>query len=366
MQNSQKNEKLTGVEIEYPQINVDLLNFQHLVNPESEVGQNFDEFMQKLKNRLVNGSPEQKNILDKLKINFYIQDNEDSSLARVTGADFKMSANDFSGDDFAVFFNCKKLSEIKYLDQLAYVLGHELSHLIYRKSSDDEMIYLHNNEEVSCDLNSLKLMKDAGFNMQSGLSVNDIYVNKTPEMNMRVKHCSDFVRNNPQFGKPIDFEHRNFTKAEYTRVGIKFNFPKSNNEMEQITAMVDNLSKVFKYGDRDAFRTKFGEYLQNLGSEEASKLVVNLVAEVADRFTPVDEAKVNSDYRQYLNHPFNVMTDMVKNVGKMNGKKFYPPKSLAKVNHYLDNNPDFYNRMAFVWDDVFKSDKSFHIPCKER
>lgn len=366
MQNFLGNEEVFGAEIENPQINVDLLNLQHLINPESEVGQNFNELMQGLKKRLLSGSPQQKNILDKLKINFYIQDNADNSFARVSGADFKMSANDFTGDEFAIFFNRKKLSEIKYSDQLAYVLGHELSHLIYCKSSNDEMKYQHNNEEVSCDLNSLQLMKEAGFSMRAGLSVNDIYVNKAPEMNMRVKHCSDFVRNNPQFGMPVDFEHQKFTEAKYTKVGIKFDFPETHNESEQIAAMLGNLDKVFRHGDRDAFRIKFGEYLQTLGSEKASKLVINLAAEAVDRFSPIDEVKMNSDYRKYLNHPFNVMTDIVKNVGNMKGKKFYPPKSLAKVNSYLDNNQNFYNGMASAWNSLFKADNFFDISGKER
>lgn len=369
MQQTPENENIRVIEISNPQINIDLLNFQHLVNPESCVAKEFNEFLQGLQKRLLSNDLEQKALLDKFNIQFYIQDRKDNSIARAGSADYKINDNDFTGNDFAIIFNRQKLAKLKYVDQLAYVLGHELSHLVYRKGEEenDEMKYQHSNEEVCCDLNSLRLMRKSGFNMQCGLSVNDFYVDKAAELKMRIAYCDDFVNNNLQFDEPVTFEAERFTKVEYVMAGLKFDFPQVQDSEEQQNAlMIRNLNKVMEYGDRIAFRKKFNAYLSGLGSEKASKFVVNLMAEVIEKFPAVDEFQRKNDYRKYLNHPVCVMMEVVSAVGKMEGKKLYPPRAAAKVNSYLANNPNYYNKMEREWEILFKPKNSININCEGR
>lgn len=85
------------------------------------------------------------------------------------------------------------------------------------------------------------------------------------------------------------------------------------------------------------------------------------MAEVIEKFPAVDEFKRNNDYRKYLNHPVCVMMEVVSHVGKMEGKKLCSPKVSAKVNSYLENNTNYYNKMEREWEGLFKPESSIII-----
>lgn len=80
-------------------------------------------------------------------------------------------------------FNREKLAAIESEDELAFILGHELSHLSWQHG-DDRVRALSSNEEAACDLNAMKLLFDAGYDA-TVVSTMDREVPLTEEWRLR-------------------------------------------------------------------------------------------------------------------------------------------------------------------------------------
>ena len=186
------------------EVDIDMLNAYRMINPESFWGIAFNAEMQKLMQKMWQNKPEQKMFLDEMRIKFCIQDNQDNSIARVMRADYASNVLNLEGDSFVVAFTKDKLLKLKNKDEAAFVMGHELSHLLYKRDLLDG--YQEYAEETACDLNSLQLMADAGMNLESALSVDDLYEQKSEEMKSRREDRADFICRLDQGNAPT--EHR--------------------------------------------------------------------------------------------------------------------------------------------------------------
>lgn len=350
-----------GSEIAEVKVNVDLLNEHHLINPQSEAGQEFSKFMSGIAEKLFAKNPEQQASFQNYDISFCLKDSKDMSIARVVNAEYPMDPMNLDGDKFVVMFSKDLLGSLKSEDEIAFVLGHELSHIFYNHNEHD-IRSLHINEEAACDFNSLRLMNGAGMDLRAADKVDELYPQKSREQLMRQEERKRYSIAFFNYAESTPFDGSRFAKALFTKTEQTFKFPtNADSEDVQYEKILGNLKKVSEYGDRDGFRKKFSRYLLSKGSEQASKFVVNLMAKVTEEFPPIDAFKKAVDYRKYLNHPVNVMADVAANVGRMEGKKLCPPQSAAKVNRYFENNPNFYKGMEFAWEKLFKPEKTFPI-----
>lgn len=141
---------------------IDLADFNHLVSLDDRGAAAFDGFMRNLAEKLTASLPDEENPLKKYRIGFYLQDRPDKSPARISSSEYRSDPADLSGRDFVVMFNREKLAAIESEDELAFILGHELSHLSWQHGND-RVRALSSNEEAACDLNAMKLLFDAGY-----------------------------------------------------------------------------------------------------------------------------------------------------------------------------------------------------------
>ena len=344
-----------GREIAEVKINVDLLNDYRLINPQSEDGQEFSAFMSGIADKLMENFPEQKEAFQENEFTFCLRDSKDQSIARVINAEYPMDISDLSGKRFVIMFTQNLLNKLQSEDEIAFVLGHELSHVFYRQEIGS-ICKLHPNEETACDLNSFKLMNAAGMDLTAAQRVDELYPQKSKEQMMRQEERRKFATSFFSFSKPVSFNGEHFVKAVFVPMKQEFKFPKPDDNAEiKNEIMFRNLDKVSKFGGRENFRKEAKAYYAALGSAEASKEVILLMADIVDRFPSIDYARTNGDYRKYLSHPVNVMTDVIEDIGKMNGKKLYPPQAVTKLNRYLSDNPRFYRGMQTAWDCLLKS-----------
>lgn len=341
-------------EISDANVNVDLLNDYRLINPESSVGKSFHSYVYGIAERLFDNKPEQKAVFNENEFLFCLRDSKDNSAARIINAEYPMDVADLSGNRFVVMFNKDMLGKLESDDEIAFVLGHELSHVFYRQDKCG-IRELHPNEEAACDLNSFKLMHAAGMDLKAAQRVDEFYPQKSREQIMRQEERRMLAASFFSFSQPTPFEGEQFTESAYVSLKQKFEFPNPNDDMaDRNEMMIQNLDKVSRFGGREGFRKEAKAYYSALGSEEASKEVILLMADIVDSFPQIDDARTNGDYRKYLSHPVNVMTDVVEDIGKMDGKKLYPPQATAKLNRYMQDNPRFYQGMAIAWDRLLK------------
>jgi hypothetical protein len=340
-------------EIENPNVNIDLINDMKMISPESAEGKEFHEFMTGVLNRMLENSPEQKKLLDECNFIFCLRDTEDKSPARIVDADYPMSGA-LNGNNFVVAFSIEPLSKMSSEDEIAHVLGHEISHIMYMKD-ENKLRDLHDNEEAACDLNSMKMLKNAGYCPDAAMDALSADNMQSTEINMRREECKKFAMQNFSDVSKTPYDTNRFKDIKFAPSALKYDFPSiSDSEEVQQDRILKNLEKVYKYGDRKGFSSKMKGFMEELGSEKASKLVVGMVARATDEFPAIDEDKDNKDYGVHLRHPIAVFSDSVWDVGGMEGKKLYPPKSLAKVNKYISDNQSYFKGMEFVWDRVFK------------
>lgn len=342
-------------EIAEAKVNIDLLNDYRLINPESSVGKKFHSYVYGVAEKLFENNPEQKAAFQENEFLFCLRDSKDNSVARIINAEYPMDVADLSSKCFVVMFNKDMLGKLESNDEIAFVLGHELSHVFYRQDKCG-IRELHSNEEAACDLNSFKLMNAAGMDLKAAQRVDELYPQKSREQLMRQEERRKLAASFFSFSQPKPFNGEQFAQSAFVPLKQKFEFPNPDDDMAvKNEIMFQNLDKVSKWGGREEFRKEAKAYYAALGSAEASKEVILLLADVVDKFPPIDDARTKGDYRKYLSHPVNVMTDVVEDIGKMNGKKLYPPQATAKLDRYLQENPRFYQGMAFAWDRLLKS-----------
>ena len=95
----------------------------------------FDEYVAGIVGRMLEKCPKEKAFLEQFSLHYYLADNKsDTSIARVVDADYPDIVSSLAGgQDFAVVLNKEPLLKLDSEDSLAFVLGHELSHIMYQK-----------------------------------------------------------------------------------------------------------------------------------------------------------------------------------------------------------------------------------------
>ena len=114
----------------------------------------FDEYVAGIVGRMLEKCPKEKAFLEQFSLHYYLADNKsDASIARVVDADYPDIVSSLAGgQDFAVVLNKEPLLKLDSEDSLAFVLGHELSHIMYQKGFFKEQS-VWAGEELLCDCN---------------------------------------------------------------------------------------------------------------------------------------------------------------------------------------------------------------------
>ncbi len=351
--------------VKNPDVDLDLANFNHFVSPESEAGKSFSVFMQQMAHKLVNNSYSGAGGLKGYRVCFYLQDREDDSPARISSVENRMNSADLSGDDFVVMFNRDKLQQLQSEDELAFILAHELSHLGWQHG-DSEIRSLHGNEEAACDINALKMMDAAGYNVRV---VEDI--DRDRPLTMEWQQRKDARRQTMMymFGcempRPLDVSL--WESGRHVKWTHDFQVPGIDTpETEAIVMMSDNLRKVYEKGGRDDCIDMIGNYVRELGSAQGSKFFLRLSAAMTAEFPPIDEVKRTQGYSAIFRHPFNVAANVIPQVEALPGNKFYPPEACRQINSYLRNNPDYHRIMKRYWDKVLFSGNQLAVGRGDR
>ncbi len=330
------------------EIDIDMLNAYRMINPESFWGSVFDAEMQKLMQKMWQSKPEQKMFLDKMKIRFCIQDNQDNSIARVMRADYASNVLNLEGDSFVVAFTKDKLLKLKNKDEAAFVMGHELSHLLYKRVLLDG--YQEYAEETACDLNSLQLMADAGMNLESALSVDDLYEQKSEEMKSRREDRADFIRQLDQYNVPTMCDFSTYKAAEFVPLEYAFTIPEAKDTEEQkVDKIFNGLTEVFEVGGRAQYGSKLKQYFEQEGSKAASRQALLVAAKIFSEFEAVDVVRKNLGSNKYFKHPICVLGDAVLYVNNMEGQKLFPPSAVKIIKEGLNQNPYYSKGMKFLW-----------------
>lgn len=337
------------IELKQPKVDIDLANINHFISPESEEGGEFNLLMQGIKNKLFSADLEQKGLVAQFDFDFYIQDTHDKSIARIISAEHKMNPSDMSGKKFAIMFNKEKLAKINTQDELAFVMGHEISHVLWYNQAD-KLFDQHNLEEVACDLNAIELMSAAGFNTRVVAQMKDKEQALTGEQVLRKQECAQKLLSSFSYAAPSEFDGSKFGKASFVPMQHQFEKPQAEDSEEvAIEQMLRNLDKVFRYGGQDGLKDLLHSYSEEIGSEKASRFFLNLAAAASEKFPPIDEVKKNCDFRKHLRHPINSLGQIAIDISNLSGKKMYPPKAVAKLNSYFKENSNYYQGMDFVW-----------------
>lgn len=342
-------------EVEKPNINLDVANKHHLVSLDSEKGKKFNLLMHGIMDKLFKNDPQQQNVLKNYEFDFFIQDTKDKSIARVRSKD-DIEAWNLSGKRFAVMFNKEKLQRITSEDELAFILGHEISHVLH-KSNPEILSCSSYNEELACDFNAIDLMAKAGYSIGVVKNIDHkIFAEQNPEMAMRSRERNAKIASMYYIFDWKPFDGSEFTSASFKKMSNKYkSIQCSDSDEVALSKMMENLQLVYNYGGQDAFKDMFCDYVEQVVSEKASKLFLNTVAKATEDFPPIDEVKVDSyEKNKYLRHPISVMTNISPQIDKLEGKKLYPPAAQAKISKYIKQNPNYFHGMDFIYDKWLK------------
>lgn len=313
----------------------------------------FDDYVAGIANRMLENSPQEKTFLEAFDVHYYLADHpEDVSIARVVNADsFDDRGNLRQGTSFGVVLNKEWLQKLDSEDALAFVIGHELSHIMYQKGHPQGQD-LSKDEETCCDLIAVQMMHAGGFNLLEITKVNDLYPQKTMNMYLRMgcrHHFMEEKKYNPlaRLGleKPLRKElFAELVKESWQRENL---FAQGEVGVEQIVA---ELGDIYQRGDNYVFVKGFDAYLSGKTTEESSKLIMSVLADVMPKFTPIEEVRAQNSYTKYRNHPVAVMSNIVMSQFAREGKKLLPPQDLAVVNQYMQQNRDYFeNRDKKLW-----------------
>ena len=248
---------------------IDLADFNHLVSLDDRGAVAFDGFMRNLAEKLTASLPDEENPLKKYRIGFYLQDRPDKSPARISSSEYRSDPADLSGRDFVVMFNREKLAAIESEDELAFILGHELSHLSWQHGND-RVRALSSNEEAACDLNAMKLLFDAGYDA-TVVSTMDREVPPTEEWRLRKDARRQAMNAFFDFRRPQPLDQTPWRGSRYEKWRPDFKVPSAETpEDEAVAVMVGNLQKVYARGGGDDFQQLLKDCVSARGSEAFS------------------------------------------------------------------------------------------------
>jgi hypothetical protein len=317
----------------------------------------FDEYVAGIVGRMLEKCPKEKAFLEQFSLHYYLADNKsDASIARVVDADYPDIVSSLAGgQDFAVVLNKEPLLKLDSEDSLAFVLGHELSHIMYQKGFFKERA-VWAGEELVCDCNAVKMMDAGEYSLYEIAKVDALFVKKSSEMQNRIRQRNHFLYKNYNVferleqSSPLRKElFANLEKEPWRRKDI---FAQG-----KVTAdcIVEELGDIYKKGDRNVFIAGCNKYLSRQSTEDAGKLIMNVLAQVCEKFPPIDEVRVGETSRKYHNHPVWVMSNVVFEQYNRPGKKLYPPKDLQVVAKYMRQNRVYFEQ----------KDEKFWRPLRE-
>lgn len=309
--------------------------------------QAFDEYAAGVAARLLAKCSEDRAFLERFDIHYYIADNPgDNSIARIVDADYADSAQDLqNGRRFGVILNKDVLAKLETEDSFAFVLGHELSHIMYQKGHPF-VKSLAVAEEAACDCNSLKMMNAGGYNLLEIAAVDALYPEKTPEMRNRMIERDCYMREEGIF--PADRLGMSRPLRKETFIGLQKEPWKRDSIFEQnepdATRIAEELGDIFERGDRTDFQREFGAFLQSKTTEEASKILMNVLGRVMTDYPPIDDTLAHESRRKFYNHPVSAVSYIVGEQFRRSGKKLLPPEDLRIVTQYMQANRAYFEQ----------------------
>ena len=334
-----------------PLPDIDLANFNRLVALDNPPARDFEGFMRQLAGKLTAFLLDDDNPLKKYRIGFYLQDRTDSSPARISSTEYRSDPADLSGTDFIVMFNREKLSKAESEDELAFILGHELSHLGWQHGSS-RLHSFSSNEETACDLSSMQMMHRAGYDV-TVLHHMDADAPLTEEWRMRREARQRAISEYFDFRRPVALDVSLWQQARYEewKPDLKMPAP-SMPEEEAVAVMTENLQKIYERGGEESFRRLLKDYVQTKDGAQANKFFLRLAASAAKKFPPIDEEKRNGGFRRMQRHPVSVLGNAIPVFSSLPGNKLYPPEAVSALGRYFKENPDYYRPMKIFWDKV--------------
>ncbi len=336
-------------------MNIDLAVVLCLANEKKN--QPFDDYCAGVVSRMLAQNPDERAFLQQYDIHYYIADNpSDNSVARVVDADDNDDLE--NGRHFAIVFNRDILARLDTEDSMAFVIGHELSHILYRKDFGDvkELAY---GEEACCDCNAIRLMRGGGYNLLDIAAVDALYPCLPEGMESRLSERRAFIQRNDismtsALGKSMPLQKDTFIhlqKEPWKRENI---FEQGEPDVARIIAeMVD----IIERGDRDSFKRGLRDFLEQKSTEEATKLVMNILGQVMPKFSPVTEMIATCRHRKKIyNHPVVMMSDIVMEQFNRSGKKLLPPADVQIVAKYMQENRLYFEqRDRRLWEPLRKT-----------
>lgn len=311
---------------------------------EEKKNQPFDEYCAGVVARMLEKLPEEKAFLSQYDIHYYIADNPaENSIARVVDAD---NNDDFkNGQHFAVVFNRDMLARLETEDSMAFVVGHELSHILYRKGFS-KIRSLAFDEETACDCNAVRLMDAEGYNLLDIAAVDALYPNKTEAMKNRIAEREAFIRRHgvsltEKLGKSRSLPREMFIhlqKEPWQRQNI------FEHGEPDVLRIVEEMTDIFERGGRTAFKRGLRDFLYQKPTEESSKLIMNILGQVMPRFPSVTEVMTADNGKKFYNHPVVMMSDIVWEQFSRSGKKSFPPADACIVMRYMRDNSAYFDR----------------------
>lgn len=307
--------------------------------------QPFDDYAAGIAARLLEKNPEERAFLQRYDIHYYIADNPaDNSIARVVDANHDDDIT--GGKNFGIVFNRDVLARLEHEDSVAFVIGHELSHIMYRKEFP-RITALSDDEEAACDCSSIRLMEAGGYNLLDIAAVDALYPDKSSEMQERIAERESFMRENWIF--PADRMGSSRPLQKGTFIGLQKEEWKRENIFEHgepdVSRIVEELGDIYKRGDRTDFKREFEAFLNKKPTEESSKIIFNILGRIMTDFPPITEMLAQgSSRRKFYNHPVSVMSDIVWMQFRREGKKLFPPEDMRIVSRYMQENRFYFEQ----------------------
>ncbi len=319
--------------------------------------QPFDDYCASVVARMLEKSSEEKAFLQQYDIHYYIADNsKDDSVARVVDADDNCDFED--GRNFAVVFNRDVLARLETEDSMAFVVAHELSHIMYRKGFLD-FERLAYGEEACCDCNAIRLMDAGGYNLLDIAAVDALYPCLSEEMEARLRERRAFIQRNDilmtsGLGKSRPLQKDTFIhlqKEPWKRENI------FEHGEPDVARVIEEIVDIAERGDRDSFKRGLRDFLSQRSTEESTKLVMNILGQVIPKFPPVTEMIATCRHRQKIyNHPVVMMSDIVMEQFNRSGKKLLPPADVQIVAKYMQENRLYFEqRDRRLWEPLRKT-----------
>lgn len=337
-----------------PEVNLNLANDYKIIANDCELSGEFAGKISAIITKMLDGEPLQKEFMNNYKLSFYLSAAESKSIANVIDVAYPIDVSSVEkGDEFVVLVNRDMLTKLETEDEMAFVLGHEISHIMYQKGFVP-VKDLSTNEEVACDLNSILLTDSGGYNLLEITKIDDLYPKKSAEMQKRIYCREQFIQNQRinkyrRLGLSRSWNTNAYVQLSHKEWCFDIDGLGDKSKEEQVGAIVDILRIVYKRGGRQKVKDGLNDFFNTKSLKEASGLVVMIAEQLVKKFKPIDEAKNNDEYRTYLNHPINVFSEVVAKQFAREGAKQLPPEAMVAIRKYAQQNPKTFNKKDFCW-----------------